>query len=201
MNREDIEEWMANPSEGSEAITGVQFRQLCELALRNMRAGFSVPQGEPVAYVWDEAAYPDGDVRGRGWHEAMGRHHPNHPAMTRNVVQLYAAPPADGVDELAALQSELTEQCRLNGMGQEREARLMAQLQEAERKIKRICRCEFSAGGVLKQSCEYHSKREEVAERNALERAAKACYDDESGRDGGGYYADIIRALIKEGRE
>jgi hypothetical protein len=93
------------------------------------------PQGEPVAYVWDEAAYPDGDVRGRGWHEAMGRHHPNHPAMTRNVVQLYAAPPADGVDELAALQSELAEQCRLNGMGSEREARLMAQLQEAERKL------------------------------------------------------------------
>jgi hypothetical protein len=38
-------------------------------------------------------------------------------------------------------------------------------------------------------------------ERNALEQAAKACQDDESGRDGGGYYAEIIRALIKEGRE
>jgi hypothetical protein len=37
--------------------------------------------------------------------------------------------------ELAALQFDLTEQCRLNGMGQEREARLMAQLQEAERKL------------------------------------------------------------------
>ena len=37
--------------------------------------------------------------------------------------------------ELAESQAELTEQCRLNGMGQEREARLMAQLQEAERKL------------------------------------------------------------------
>jgi hypothetical protein len=33
------------------------------------------------------------------------------------------------------LQFDLTEQCRLNGMGQEREARLMAKLQEAERKL------------------------------------------------------------------
>ena len=38
-------------------------------------------------------------------------------------------------NELAALQFDLTEQCRLNGMGQEREARLMAQLQEAKRKL------------------------------------------------------------------
>jgi hypothetical protein len=29
--------------------------------------------------------------------------------MTRNVVPLYAAPPADGVDELAALRAELEE--------------------------------------------------------------------------------------------
>jgi hypothetical protein len=80
------------------------------------------------------------------------------------------------VEPAPHISDELAEQCRLNGMGAEREARLMAQLQEAERKLAE-------------------------AERNALERAAKACYDDESGRDGGGYYADIIRALIKEGGE
>ena len=123
MNKADIEEWIAHPNAGLNRITISEFKALAELALRNMRAGFSVPQGEPVAYVWDEATYPDDDVRGRGWREVMGRHHPNHPAMTRNVVQLYAAPPADGVDDL-------TEQCRLNGMGQEREARLMAEVTE-----------------------------------------------------------------------
>lgn len=103
MNKADIEEWMANPSEGSEAITGVQFRQLCELALRNMRAGFSVPQGEPMC---PNCISP--------W-KCNGPHIPE--------------------AELAALRAELAEQCRLNGMGQEREARLMAQLQEAERKL------------------------------------------------------------------
>ena len=194
MNRENIEEWIAHPNHALNRITISEFKALCRLALRNLKAGFSVPQGEPVAYVWDEAKYPDGDVRGRGWREVMGRHHPNHPAMTRNVVQLYAAPPADGVAELA-------EQCRLNAMGSEREARLMAKLQEVERKLKRMCKCEFSAGGVLKKSCEYHNQREVAIERNALEQAAKACQDDESGRDGGGYYAEIIRALIKEGGE
>ena len=45
--------------------------------------------GEPVAYVWDEAAYPEGDIRGRGWREVMGRHHPNNPAMTRQLEPLY----------------------------------------------------------------------------------------------------------------
>jgi hypothetical protein len=38
-------------------------------------------------------------------------------------------------NELAALRAELTEQCRLSAMGSEREARLMAKLQEAERKL------------------------------------------------------------------
>jgi hypothetical protein len=46
--------------------------------------------------------------------------------------------------ELAESQAELTEQCRLNGMGQEREARLMAQLQEAERKL-----AEYECIGVI----------------------------------------------------
>jgi len=40
-----------------------------------------------------------------------------------------------------------------------------------------------------------------TAKRNALEQAANACQDDESGRDGGGYFAEIIRALMKEGGE
>ena len=126
-----------------------------------------------------------------------------------------AAPPADGVPragvlvpegKLAALQSDLTEQCRLNGMGQQREARLMAQLQEAERKLKRICKCEFSAGGVLKKSCEYHNQREVAVERNALEQAAKVCIAlaedaDRCERENGWDCENAIRALMKEGDE
>jgi flavin-binding protein dodecin len=111
--------------------------------------------------------------------------------MTRNVVQLYAAPPADGVDELAALRAELTEQCRLNGMGQQREARLMAQLQEAERKLAE-------------------------AERNALERALETVdellqaetiskHADKSfcfiARDALARAKTAIRALMNEGGE
>jgi len=119
MNKADIEEWMANPSEGSEAITGVQFRQLCELALRNMRAGFSVPQGEPVC---PNCCTP--------W-KCNGPHI----TESKGVMSEYWTAPLVPEAELAALRAELTEQCRLNGMGQEREARLMAQLQEAERKL------------------------------------------------------------------
>ena len=90
----------------------------------------------------------------------------NGPHITeREAMSEYWTAPLVPEAELAALRAELTEQCRLNGMGQEREARLMAQLQEAERKLKRICKCEFSSGGVLKKSCEYHNQREKVAER------------------------------------
>jgi hypothetical protein len=39
------------------------------------------------------------------------------------------------VEPAPHISDELAEQCRLNGMGAEREARLMAQLQEAERKL------------------------------------------------------------------
>ena len=107
-----------------------------------------------------------------------------------------AAPPADGVPragvlvpegKLAALQSDLAEQCRLNAMGQEREARLMAQLQEAERKLAE-------------------------AERSALERALKACNEvaanpssmwEEAGcwEHAAENCENAIRALMKEGDE
>lgn len=36
------------------------------------------------------------------------------------------------------------------------------------------------------------------AERQMIERCAKVCEADESGRDGGGYYAEVIRALGAE---
>ena len=94
MNREDIEEWIAHPNHALNRITISEFKALCELALRNLKAGYSVPQGEPQRAG---VLVPEG--------------------------------------ELAALRAEVAEQCRLNGMGQEREARLMAQLQEAERKL------------------------------------------------------------------
>jgi hypothetical protein len=49
MNREDIEEWIAHPNHALNRITISEFKALCELALRNLKAGFSV-QGEPVAW-------------------------------------------------------------------------------------------------------------------------------------------------------
>ena len=82
MNREQIEEYRIKNA----GIAGSH--ELCDLALSALQ-----PQGETVAYVWDEAAYPEGDVRGRGWREVMGRHHPNNHAMTRNVVPLSALQP------------------------------------------------------------------------------------------------------------
>lgn len=104
MNRADIEEWIAHPNAALNRMTIADFKELCDLALRGLEAGEPTNRekiygplldkiaGEPVAYVWDEAAYPAGDVRGRGWREVMGRQHPHNPAMTRNVVPLYAAP-------------------------------------------------------------------------------------------------------------
>lgn len=82
------------------------------------------------------------------------------------------------------------EQCRLNAMGAEREAKLMAELERLKR---RQCKCEFSSGGVLKKSCEYHNQREKVAERNALERAAKVC-DEADKSTHPAELADAIRA-------
>ena len=112
MNREQIEGWREVWKRAYSFETTIpEFRnarellqELCDLALRGLEAGEPTNRekiygplldkiaGEPVAYVWDEAAYPAGDVRGRGWREVMGRQHPHNPAMTRNVVPLYAAP-------------------------------------------------------------------------------------------------------------
>lgn len=39
----------------------------------------------------------------------------------------------EAADTIESLQTELVEQCRLNGMGSEREARLMARVEELER--------------------------------------------------------------------
>jgi hypothetical protein len=158
MNKSDIEEWIAHPNHALHRMPIPKFKALCELALRNVRAGFSVPQGEPVAVVYVADPIPEG-THGR-WMSWLVN-----PVNLPNNMKLYAATPADGVPragvlvpegELAALRAEnerldaanvglaqeshnlqfdLTEQCRLNGMGQEREARLMAQLQEAERKL------------------------------------------------------------------
>jgi hypothetical protein len=48
MNKADIEEWIARPNHALNRMTISEFKELCELALRNLKAGFSVPQGEPV---------------------------------------------------------------------------------------------------------------------------------------------------------
>jgi len=81
-------------------------------------------------------------------------------------------------------------------------ARCIRHCEEAERKLKRICACEFSSGGVLKQLCEFHYKREVAVERNALERAAKVCDAqalEPECPERAKYCADAIRALMKEG--
>lgn len=42
---------------------------------------------------------------------------------------------AESQERIKQLENEVAEQCRLNGMGSEREARLMAQLAECRRKV------------------------------------------------------------------
>ena len=81
MNKQQIEEWIAHPNHALNRITIPEFKALCELALRNLRAGFSVPQGEPVAYV-------AGTYQSRHTLEWNGQ---DYPVGT----PLYAAPPAD----------------------------------------------------------------------------------------------------------
>lgn len=61
-----------------------------EAAFGNIAA---VP-AQPVAWMWDQANWPEHDVRGRGWYPAIGREHPNMPWMTKNLQPLYAAPQA-----------------------------------------------------------------------------------------------------------
>lgn len=46
MNIEQIEKWIAHPNHALNRITISEFKALCELALRNLKAGFSVPQSE-----------------------------------------------------------------------------------------------------------------------------------------------------------
>jgi hypothetical protein len=47
---------------------------------------------EPVAWMYDQATYYEGDLRGRCWIPTLSRQDPKYPAMTRNVVALFAAP-------------------------------------------------------------------------------------------------------------
>jgi len=46
----------------------------------------------PVAWMYDQATYYEGDLRGRCWIPTLSRQDPKYPAMTRNVVALFAAP-------------------------------------------------------------------------------------------------------------
>ena len=45
----------------------------------------------PQAWLWDEARWQQGDVRGRGWYPSIGRTHPGMPWMVRDVKALYTA--------------------------------------------------------------------------------------------------------------
>ena len=55
--------------------------------------------------------------------------------------RVYAAPmPPDDSDAVKALEVELEEQCRLNGMGSEREAKLLGKVEQLERVLKEVYR-------------------------------------------------------------
>lgn len=60
----------------------------------NGKADTLEQQGEPVAFLFDEAKYMEGDLRGRQWMPKISRHPPSVPWMQRNVVPLYTAAPA-----------------------------------------------------------------------------------------------------------
>ena len=55
------------------------------------------PNAKPSAWLWEEAVYPEGDLRGRCWRSCISRERPGMPWMTRGVTPLYditAAPVA-----------------------------------------------------------------------------------------------------------
>lgn len=54
-------------------------------------AGPVEPTVRPAAWMWDQAQWREGDVRGRGWYPALGKTHPGMPWMTSNVKALYTA--------------------------------------------------------------------------------------------------------------
>ena len=61
---------------------------ICDMALAHLQA----QEQEPVAWMFDQAMYAETDVRGRGWILMFATDNPAHPAMTRNVTPLFAAP-------------------------------------------------------------------------------------------------------------
>ena len=61
----------------------------------------------PVAWMWEQAQYPEGDLRGRCWdYRQFGTQKPDTPWMQRNVTPLYAFPP-DAAAEVERLKVEL----------------------------------------------------------------------------------------------
>jgi len=107
--------------------------------------------------------------------------------------------------QLAALRADLTEQCRLNAMGQEREARLMAEVAELKRQLELPPDLPTALRYWMRRTEEAERKLTE-AERNALERAAKVCEErsEQHAFDMNTSWqaeecAEFIRALMKEG--
>lgn len=49
---------------------------------------------------------------------------------------------------------------------------------ELQRKLKRICKCEFSSGGHLKHPCEFHEGVRRSTREAALEEAANECDEE-----------------------
>lgn len=77
--------------------------------------------------------------------------------------------------KLEELKDELCE-AQLRLLGCKRAVTLeKSRAEEAERKLKRICKCEFSSGGVLKKPCEYHNRLHAQARVEGMEEAAKVC--------------------------
>ena len=115
MNKAQIEEWIRNPYGVIDRITTEDFKALCALALRNMKAGFSVPQGEPVAKV---QVNKTGGNAGLKWSAVPINSYDSLPILPDGTL-LYAAPPTDGVVVPRELEGEmLFEMWRaVNGQG------------------------------------------------------------------------------------
>jgi hypothetical protein len=73
----------------------------------------SAKGAEPVAWMWEQAQYYEGDLRGRCWnYRQFGTQKPDAPSMQRNVIPLYAFPP-DAAAEVDRLKADLRS-CKTN---------------------------------------------------------------------------------------
>ncbi len=119
-------------------------------------------------------------------------------AELRGQVELLTT---SGICELAAHNPRVMKWMGDQEKRTEEAERKLAELQEAFTLRTQLRNRTLEQLEEKKHECLELRSKLATAKRNALEQAANACQDDESGRDGGGYFAEIIRALMKEGGE